>query len=118
MSASTDLRTLLLAAAGVTALVAQRVRLTRAEENDAMPYIAITRTDTEHDVGLDGSIGATKSVLQVECVANNRLQAESISDAVLAACVADQRFVSGPIAADELDRGIEIDVLTVDWWDD
>lgn len=118
MSATTELRTLLLAAPAVTALVGQRVRVTRAEETDERPFVVITRTDTEHDIGLDGSIGATKHVLQVECVADSRLAAEQISDAVQAACIADQRHVAGPVAADDLPRGIEIDVLTVDWWDD
>lgn len=118
MSASTELRTLLLAAAGVTALVGQRVRVTRAEETDARPFVVITRVDGEHAIGLDGSIGASKHVLQVECVADTRLQAEAISEAVQDACIADQRSVAGPVAADELPRGTEIDVLTVDWWDD
>lgn len=118
MSATTELRTLLLAAPAVTTLVGQRVRATRAEENDARPFIVITRTDTEHDIGLDGSRGGTKHVLQVECVADTRRAAEEISDAVLDACIADQRHVTGPAAADEVPRGIEIDVLTVDWWDD
>jgi hypothetical protein len=118
MSGTSSLRTLLLAAAGVTGLVGNRVRATSADETAVRPFIVITRTDTERDIGLDGSVGGTKEILQVECVADTRLQAEAVSQAVTDACIADQRFVTGPVAADVVERGIEIDVLTVDWWDD
>lgn len=118
MSASTDLRDLLVAASAVTALVGQRVRFERAEQGDALPYVVLTLSDVERDIALDGSVGGAKSIFQIACWSNKRVQADAIASAVVAACLADQRVVTGPASEYVPELDVEGAIVTVDWWDD
>ena len=118
MSASTDLRALLVGSAGVTALVGQRVRFERAEQTDVRPYVVLQLTDTENEYSLSGALLASKAILTAQCWADTRVAADAVAAAVKAVCIAHQRAVAGPLGEYLADLDLEAAVLTVDWWDD
>lgn len=115
MSAESDLRALLLADAGVSALVGSRVRAGRAEEDDARPYVVFSREDTEREETLSGEVVSETAVIAVECWADSQGQADAVADAVDAAL----RAVFQPVANRSTDYDGQLDfsvtVLTVRW---
>jgi hypothetical protein len=118
MSAESDLRALLVANAGVTALVGQRVAADRIEQSAARPFVVFTRTGSEPQLCLDGVVLKTRVTLDVQAWADTRLAADAVADAVTAAV----RGVSSQTVADRVssydsDLDLEAAVLTVQWWE-
>ena len=117
MSAESEIRTLLGAASAVTSLVSTRIRANRAEQGDDRPFVIFTRSATEVQQGLGGTVLATKVVFDVECWADTRLAAEALADAVQAALVADGRAIVGRASGYDGDLDLEASIVSVDWWD-
>jgi len=117
MSAESELRALLVATAGVTALVGTRVRAERAEQSDARPFVVFSRTGTDIEQSLFDEVLGTKAVFEVACWADNRASAEAVADAVQTALVADHRAINSRAGGYDGDLDLEVAVLSVDWWD-
>lgn len=115
MSAGSDLRALLVADVAVAALVADRVRSDRAEQDDGPPYVAFTLTDTEIERCLDGSKASETAVFEVECWATSQTAANALADAVEEALDGVFQPVVGRTTA--YDGGLDLcaTVLTVRW---
>lgn len=118
MTASTALRTLLLAATPVTALVGQKVRFDRTEQGDAAPYVVLSVADVEQEPALDGTLDSSKTIFRAQIFANQFAQGEAIANAIRAACQADHRYVTGPVSEYLPELDITVPIVTIDWWDD
>lgn len=85
MSAESELYSLLSAAAGVIALVADRIYPDLIPEGKDAPYLGYERANAEPVTTLEGTVLAWRVNLVIACWADTRLQANQIADAVLAA---------------------------------
>lgn len=75
----------LLATAGVTALVAQRIRTTQADETDTLPYVLLFIVSDGSEYHMAGEAGLARCRLQVDCWGASPLEALDVSEAVRAA---------------------------------
>lgn len=80
MSIRTDLRAYLLANLNVAAVVGARVYVAYAQQNAARPYLVIHMISGGHLHDLDGGGGYAFPRLQVNCVADDSLSVENLSD--------------------------------------
>lgn len=119
MSAETDLVAALVAASGVATLVGARVRVDRAEETDALPFVAISREATEPYTDISsGAILASLVTLDVYCIAATRAAADALAAAVTTAvCAVPRQSVAGRRAEFDPEAGLMTTVLTVTWWE-
>jgi hypothetical protein len=118
MSAESALRAVLVADATVAALVGQRVRAERAEEDDVRPFVVFTRTGTEPYTDITGLLLASQVSLDVQCWANTRTAADALADAVSAAVRAvPTQTVQGRSGGYDPDLDCEVTLLNVLWWE-
>jgi len=118
MSAESALRTLLLADAGVAALVATRITADRIAQDAVRPFVVYARSASTPVVTIDGTHLRTQASMEVQCWADNRLEADALGDAVTAA-------VRGEISQRVIDRGSAYDadldmaasIVSVQWWE-
>jgi hypothetical protein len=83
MSAESTLNAALLGAAGVTALVADRVYPDILPQGKPLPAVVYARTDTEYVTTIhSNATRATIVTLETWCFAKSRPAAESLADAV------------------------------------
>jgi hypothetical protein len=78
------LRSLLLADAGIAALVGQRVYVNQAAQTAALPYIVITQIDLDPMLALDGTYGMQSAEIDVDCYGMNHVTAAAVAAAVKA----------------------------------
>lgn len=116
-TAETALRTLLLAAPAVTALVAQRVKADRAEQSDPLPFAVYTRTGTEPFTTIDGATLGARVALELQCWADSRSQADALADACEAAIRAGGQLVTGRAATTDTELDLQATVLAVEWFE-
>lgn len=89
----------LLATAGVTALVGQRVNWSRRPQGDPLPAIVLHRIDGTPDVHHAGYSGLVQSRVQVDCWSSSYGSAKAIARAVQTAITA-QTFTQGVVRFD------------------
>lgn len=120
MSAKTELRALLVATSGVTALVgsgsAARISADRIEQGAARPFIVFTQNATDVQTGLNGTVLTTKAVLELQCWADTRVGADALADAVQTALVGDYRTITQRADGYDAELDLEATIFTVDWW--
>lgn len=120
MSAKTELRALLVATSGVTALVgsgsAARITSDRIEQGAARPFIVFTQSDVGTQTGLDGSVLATKAVLEVQCWGDTRVSTDALAAAVKTALQGDYRTITAEGDGYDAELDLEATIFTVDWW--
>lgn len=118
MSAETSLQALLLADAGVIALVGNRVAADRIAEGSTRPFVIYSRTGSDPVTDIGGTVYRTLVTLDVTCWADTRLQADAVADAVTAAVrgVLTQT-VPGRESVHHPDFDLEGCTLTVAWWE-
>lgn len=117
MSAETDLRALLLSTTAVTNLIGTRIASDRIEQGTARPFVMFTRTGTVPYTTIDGQVLATQALLEIQCWADSRAQADAVGEAVTAAIRGTTtQTVSGQAAAYDGDLDLESTLLTVEWW--
>jgi hypothetical protein len=88
MSAETTVYSVLSAAAGVTALAGSRIYPDELPEDYDLPAVVFGRTATELVATIHGTLAARRARIQVNCWAKERLDAETLADAVQAALLA------------------------------
>lgn len=118
MSAETSLQALLLADAGVVALVGNRVAADRIAEGSTRPFVVYSRTASEPVGDISGIVYRTLVTLEVMCWGNTRLQADAVADAVTAAV---RGVLTQSVVGRESVHDPEIDLegctLIVAWWE-
>ena len=118
MSAETALRATLVAHTATAALVGQRVRAERAEQDDVRPFVIFTRTASEPYNTVDGAVLATLVSLDVQCWADTRTGADALADAVSAAIRAvPTQSVAGRSSGYDADLDLEVTNLNILWWE-
>jgi hypothetical protein len=118
MSAEADLRALLVANAGVTALVGQRIAADRIEQAASRPFLVFTRTSSEPQQCLDGSVLKTRATIEVQAWADTRASASAVAAAVIAAVRgATSQTVVDLSSSYDADLDLEAALLTVQWWE-
>lgn len=119
MSAEDDFRALLVAHAGVSALVDDRVSENAAPQGADLPYIAFSvRHDHTHN--LLGTLVEDRCTITVQCWAESAEAAGSVAAAV-ADAVGDADLARGAAvlsAEGGYDPELKLDasILTVEWW--
>lgn len=127
MSVETDLYALLTADAGVQAALAaslaaagdeigDRFAADRIEQDTTRPFAVFTRTSTEKQEGLDGTVFAERVVLELQVWADKRLDADALADVCQAALDEAGHSVTGRASGFDGELGLEATVLTVEWW--
>ena len=117
MSAETDLRALLLTVPAVTALIGSRIASDRIEQGTARPFVMYTRTGTVPYTTIDGQVMATQALIEIQCWADSRAQADAVAEAVTTAIRATTtQTVTGQSAAYDGELDLESTLLTVEWW--
>ena len=117
MSAETDLRTLLLAAPEVSALVSQRIAADRMEQGSARPFIVFTRSATERSKGLDGVVHGVLVTFELQCWAETRAVAEAVAEAAQSAIEQAFHTVEGRSSGYDADLDLECAPLIVQWFE-
>lgn len=85
MSFESDLYSALMASAGLTALVSDRVEPSHASKGATPPYVVYTPIFNDERYDLDGPGGLAHVRLQVDCYAEDADAAAAIARAVIAA---------------------------------
>ena len=118
MSASTDLRALLLADATLVGLVSQRISADRIEQNAIRPFVVFARTAHARDKTLDGTVVSDMSTFDVQVWADTRAACESVAEAIRRVIEAADMDVANSADLSDPDLDWEGESLTVDWWQD
>lgn len=116
MSAETGLYGLLAGAAGVTALVGDRIYPDLLPEDAAYPSVVFGRTGTEIYTGIGGQIYGEDAEIQIACWAETRTAADGVAAAVMAALVADKQPANGRTAAVDPESGHFAALVTTVRW--
>lgn len=85
MSAETDVKSTLGAAAAVTALVSDRITPDARAQDAATPAIVYQRTGTQFVPTIHSAVALTRVTLAVIAIADTRASAEAVADAAQAA---------------------------------
>lgn len=105
MSAESTLYGWLDAAAGLAALVGERIYPDVIPADQPLPAVAYARTNTEPVVTIHGTIPASFVPMRVECWAATRAAAEAVADAVVAAIVANGEVITNRDVLFDADSG-------------
>lgn len=116
-AAELQLKTVLGAAGGVTALVADRVFPDEAPDGTALPCVAYRRSDTEFFGTLSGEIGATRALMDCWCLASSRGAAEEVANAVVAASAAAKFVVQSRHSEYDSDGELWAAIVGVNIWE-
>ena len=120
MSAETALFAALSGAPAVTAIVgagaATRIYPDVVPQEIELPAVAFLRGATEYVHTLSALAVDQRATLDVICLAETRLAAEQLGDAVEAACVSARQPPASRRADYDHENGIWATVLTVDVW--
>jgi len=73
---------LLRAEGTVTAIVAQRVYVTKAPQTAKLPFVVIDQNDTEEFNSIDGTGKLRRMGFVVDCIASTSVEAETLGNAV------------------------------------
>ena len=82
MSLETELRTLLLANAGVSALIGTRLRPLRLQDNETLPATTYQRVVTTPWNAMSGAHDAAGTLMQLDSYAEEYADAEAVSEAI------------------------------------
>ncbi len=116
MSAETDLQALLEGAAGVAALVGDRIAQNAIDQGQAVPYIVYTSQHTP-DYGLNNALLATNVQFRIECWAATAVAADAIADAVRAALLAEGVVCTSRVTGHSPETALDATILVADWWE-
>lgn len=118
MSAESEVRAALVAHAPLLAQVpAVRISVDAVEQAAPRPYIVLNTQSYATDLGLDNTVLATATTIDIQCVGTDRANAITVRDLVrnalqLAALPSD-RGSSGY----DPENDLEVEIVTVDWFD-
>lgn len=113
MSAETTLYARLSGVSGVTSLVSTRIYPDVLPENCTYPAVVFARSNTEPMVTLGGALVASTVSIAIGAWAKTRTTADAVADAVVAAFVGTDFYLSGREAAYDPETGLYAALLTV-----
>lgn len=105
MSAETELHATLSGAAGVSALVGDRIYPDGIPLTASLPAIAYQRTATEFATTIHGGVIGETPTLEITCVAEARAAANAVANAVVAALAGTEFVPIDQQAAADLEAG-------------
>lgn len=117
MTVEADLRTLLVGDTAVAALVVDKVSADRVEQGATRPFIVYTRTETDRQKTLDGTVVGVLVTLSLECWGDNRVQAAAVAEAAEAALELAHHTVANRDSGHDPDLDLMQAQLTVQWWE-
>lgn len=101
----------------LAALVGTRISSDRMEQGKARPFVVFSRSSTEYQNTLDGTVEGSRVIFDVQVWADTRSSAEAVANAIEAALLTDQRPVLGRSSGYDPDLDLEASLLSVEWWD-
>ncbi len=117
MSAEHELRAALVAWAPLVAVVpAARISVDSVPPGTARPYIVFVKQRSVRHGGLDGSVHARQTSIDVQIVGSSREQALQVRDLVETALDAQDVPWEDNSSGYDPDTDVEAEVLSVDWW--
>lgn len=78
------LMALLLGATAVTALAGQRIRLGRADQADARPYVVLQKASVQPNYHMQGASGYVATRVQIDCYSDTFTQTTKLARAIKA----------------------------------
>jgi hypothetical protein len=118
MSAESELRAALIASASLVAAVpAVRICVDAVPQDMPRPYIAFAKQSRVDDVGLDNTALAVTSTIDVQCIGTDRANAIAVADLVRTALAAAGMPSDRGGGAYDPENDLEVEVVTVDWFD-
>lgn len=119
MSIETDFLALLVANAGVQALVSARVSQNAVAQGWSAPYVVFT---AQHELlrDIEGVLHADACTLTVQCWGRSAAEAQQLADAVTAAVatapVSAAAAVTQRASSYDEATGLDGEALAVEWW--
>ena len=118
MSAESELRAVLIAHAPLLAAVpATRISIDAVLPSATRPYIAFSKQQVTEDFGLDNTWLATQSTIDVQCVGASRANALVVAGLVRNALRAGGMPSDRGSAGYDAENDLEVEIVTVDWFD-
>lgn len=118
MSAESEIRTMLLAHAPLVAVVpAGRISIDAVAPTLTRPYVAFVKTQYTDELGTDNTLLATVSTIDLQCVGTNRSNAIAVAALVRDALRAGGNPSDRGSAGYDPENDLEVEVVTVDWFD-
>ncbi len=116
MSAETLLYSTLSGAAAVTAIVSTRIYPDVVPQDATLPCVAFNRIDTVYHTTIHSAVPvAETAILEITCMAETRVNADALADAVLAAVGAAGYVPSGRRGEIDTENALWASVLTVEY---
>lgn len=109
-----SVRSVLAAAAGVTALCGDRIYPDEIPQGEATPAIVFRRANTNYALTLNDTVARAAPVIRIACWASTRLAAEQLGDAAYAALLAAKIYPVGRDGFTDPDTGEEAALLDVE----
>jgi hypothetical protein len=118
MSAESELRAALVANGALLAVVpAARISIDAVGQALAKPYIAFVKQGYAADLGLDNTLLADTSTIDIQCVGTDRPNAIVVRDLVRTALSLAGLPSDRGSAGYDPENDLEVEVVTVDWFD-
>jgi hypothetical protein len=118
VSAESEVRDALVAHAALIAVVpAARISVDAVDQGGVRPYIAFASQGYSADLGLDNTLHATATTIDIQCIGSDRAEAIEVRDLVRAALSAAGLPSDRGSAGFDPEQGLEVEVVTVDWFD-
>lgn len=118
MSAESELRAALVAHAPLLAVVpAVRISVDAVAQDLAKPYITFVKQGYAAHLGLDNTLLADVSTVDIQCVGTDRPNAIVVRDLVRTALQLAGLPSDRGTAGYDPENDLEVEVVTVDWFD-
>lgn len=118
MSAESEARAALVAHAPLLAVVpATRISIDAVAQGETRPYITLVKQAEQRDLALDNTVLAVTTTLDVQCIGTDRPNAIAVADLVRAALAAAGMPSDRGGGAYDPENDLEVEVVTVDWFD-
>jgi len=116
VSAESDLYTALSGAAAVTAIVSTRIYPDVVPQEQTIPSVAFARLGTQYETTIHSATPiAQTSTLEIACMDDKRVDAETLADAVVTAVTGARFRLLDRRAELDNENGIWATVLTVEY---
>lgn len=116
MSAEQSVRDILVASGPLVAVVpATRISLDAVAQSLPRPYIVLSKQPVQTTFGLDNTVLARTSPIDIQCIGISRVNAVAVRELVEAALLGAGLPWSGSTAGYDAENDLEAEVVSVDW---
>lgn len=118
MSAESELRAALVGYAPLLAQVpAARISVDAVPQGFTRPYIAFSKQGGQDELGLDNTLLAAVSTIDIQCIGTDRSNAIAVRDLVRTALQLAGMPSDRNSAGYDPENDLEAEIVTVDWFD-